>query len=167
MRTALERDLKAAVADGITSVAIVLMHAYAHPAHERQAAALARAAGFTQVSVSHEVSPLIKIVGRGDTTVADAYLSPILRRHVEKVAGALGSSPSPRASSTLPRAPSARGEGRGEGQPGARTSRGQGSDGEHVVSEEPGAAPHPNPLPASGERGSSRPTSSSWPPPAA
>ena len=87
---ALERDLKAAVADGMTSVAIVLMHAYAHPRHERQAAELARAAGFVQVSVSHEVSPLIKIVGRGDTTVADAYLSPILRRYVEKVAGALG-----------------------------------------------------------------------------
>jgi len=87
---ALERDLKAAVGDGITSVAIVLMHSYAHPQHERRAAELARAAGFAQVSVSHEVSPLIKIVGRGDTTVADAYLSPILRRYVEKVAGALG-----------------------------------------------------------------------------
>jgi 5-oxoprolinase (ATP-hydrolysing) len=86
---ALERDLKAAVADGITSVAIVLMHAYAYPEHERQAAELARAAGFTQVSVSHEVSPLIKLVGRGDTTVADAYLSPILRRYVERVAAAL------------------------------------------------------------------------------
>jgi 5-oxoprolinase (ATP-hydrolysing) len=86
---ALERDLKAAVVDGITSIAIVFMHAYAHPEHECQAAALARQAGFTQVSVSHEVSPLIKIVGRGDTTVADAYLSPILRRHVEKVAAAL------------------------------------------------------------------------------
>ena len=65
------------------------MHAYAHPEHERQAAELARALGFAQVSVSHEVSPLIKIVPRGDTTVADAYLSPILRRYVEKVAGAL------------------------------------------------------------------------------
>ena len=91
---ALERGLKAALADGIASVAIVLMHSYAHPQHERQAADIARRAGFTQVSVSHEVSPLIKIVGRGDTTVADAYLSPILRRYVEKVAGAL-SSPSP------------------------------------------------------------------------
>jgi 5-oxoprolinase (ATP-hydrolysing) len=87
---ALERELEAAMADGITSVAIVLMHAYAHPQHEREAAELARAAGFNQVSVSHEVSPLIKIVGRGDTTVADAYLSPILRRYVEEVAGALG-----------------------------------------------------------------------------
>ena len=86
------------------SVAIVLMHAYAYPAHERQAAELARSAGFTQISVSHEVSPLIKIVGRGDTTVADAYLSPILRRHVEKVARALSSSLSP---------PPPRGEGQG------------------------------------------------------
>jgi 5-oxoprolinase (ATP-hydrolysing) len=90
---ALERGLKAALADGIASVAIVLMHSYAHPQHERQAADIARRAGFTQISVSHEVSPLIKIVGRGDTTVADAYLSPILRRYVEKVAGALGSDP--------------------------------------------------------------------------
>jgi len=85
----LQKDLEAAVADGIASIAIVLMHAYAHPKHERQAAELARQAGFTQISVSHEVSPLIKIVGRGDTTVADAYLSPILRRHVEKMAQAL------------------------------------------------------------------------------
>ena len=90
---ALERGLKAALADGITSVAIVLMHSYAHPQHERQAADIARRAGFTQISVSHEVSPLIKIVGRGDTTVADAYLSPILRRYVEQVAGAIGVRP--------------------------------------------------------------------------
>ncbi len=87
---ALEAELKTAIADGITSIAIVFMHSYAHPAHERQAAELAREAGFTQISVSHAVSPLIKIVGRGDTTVADAYLSPILRRHVERVARALG-----------------------------------------------------------------------------
>jgi 5-oxoprolinase (ATP-hydrolysing) len=91
---ALERDLKAAVADGIASVAIVLMHSYAHPRHERLAAEIARRAGFRQVSVSHEVSPLIRIVGRGDTTVADAYLSPILRRYVARVAGAIGVRPS-------------------------------------------------------------------------
>src|SRR3990170_1930734 len=90
---ALEAELEHALDDGIRSVAIVFMHAYAFPEHERQAAALARAAGFSQISVSHEVSPLIKIVGRGDTTVADAYLSPVLRRYVEKVAGALGSDP--------------------------------------------------------------------------
>jgi 5-oxoprolinase (ATP-hydrolysing) len=86
---ALRKDLEAALAAGIKSVAIVFMHAYAFPEHEKAAAALARDVGFTQISVSHEISPLIKIVGRGDTTVADAYLSPILRRYVEKVAGAL------------------------------------------------------------------------------
>lgn len=78
-----------AFAAGIRSCAIVLMHAYRHPQHERVLADLARAVGFTQVSVSHEVSPLMKMVGRGDTTVADAYLSPVLRRYVDRVAGAL------------------------------------------------------------------------------
>ena len=79
------RDLEAAKADGIAAVAIVFMHAYRFPEHERQVAALAREMGFAQVSVSHEVSPLIKLVGRGDTTVVDAYLSPILRRYVAQV----------------------------------------------------------------------------------
>ena len=69
--------------DGIRSVAIVFMHAWTYPEHERAVAALARDIGFPQVSVSHEVSPLIKLVGRGDTTVVDAYLSPILRRYVD------------------------------------------------------------------------------------
>jgi 5-oxoprolinase (ATP-hydrolysing) len=85
----LRADLAAARAEGLTAVAIVFMHAYAYPEHERQAAALAREAGFAQVSVSHEVSPLIKLVSRGDTTVADAYLSPVLRRYVDRVSGAL------------------------------------------------------------------------------
>jgi len=76
-------------ADGIDALAIVFMHAYRYPAHERQVAAVARAMGFTQVSVSHEVSPLIKLVGRGDTTMVDAYLSPILRRYVQQVASEL------------------------------------------------------------------------------
>jgi 5-oxoprolinase (ATP-hydrolysing) len=80
-----QRDLAAAKADGIKAVAIVFMHAYRYPEHERQVAALARDMGFAQVSVSHEVSPLIKLVGRGDTTVVDAYLSPILRRYVAQV----------------------------------------------------------------------------------
>jgi 5-oxoprolinase (ATP-hydrolysing) len=79
-------DLAAAKADGIRSVAIVFMHAYRYPAHEKAIAALAREMGFAQVSVSHEVSPLIKLVGRGDTTVVDAYLSPILRKYVAQVA---------------------------------------------------------------------------------
>lgn len=86
---ALERELRRARADGIDAVAIVFMHAYAHPVHEQQAAALARDLGFAQVSASHEVSPLIKIVPRGDTTVADAYLSPVLRRYVDRVSAAL------------------------------------------------------------------------------
>jgi 5-oxoprolinase (ATP-hydrolysing) len=75
---------------GIRSAAIVFMHGYRFPEHERQAAAIAREVGFTQVSVSHEVSPLMKLVSRGDTTVVDAYLSPILRRYVDQVAGQLG-----------------------------------------------------------------------------
>lgn len=83
--------LGAARMDGIDSVAIVFMHAYAHPKHEKIAAELAREAGFAQISVSHEVSPLVKFVGRGDTTVVDAYLSPLLYRYVDRVAGVLAS----------------------------------------------------------------------------
>ena len=83
---ALRPALAAAKADGINAVAVVFMHAYRHPEHERRAAAIARAMGFPQVSASHEVSPLIKLVGRGDTTVVDAYLSPILKRYVAQVA---------------------------------------------------------------------------------
>ena len=83
--TAVRRDLEAAKADGIAAVAIVFMHAYRYPEHERQVGQLARDMGFAQVSISHEVSPLIKLVGRGDTTVVDAYLSPILRRYVAQV----------------------------------------------------------------------------------
>ena len=71
---------------GLRSIAIVLMHGYRHHAHEARVAQLAREAGFTQVSVSHEVSPLMKLVARGDTTVVDAYLSPILRRYVDQLA---------------------------------------------------------------------------------
>ncbi|MGD9784733.1 MAG: hydantoinase B/oxoprolinase family protein [Hyphomicrobiaceae bacterium] len=82
----LAADLAAARADGLTAVAIVFMHAFAHPAHEVAARRIACAAGFAQVSVSHEVSPLVKLVGRGDTTVADAYLTPILKRYVDRVA---------------------------------------------------------------------------------
>ncbi|HXM85628.1 MAG TPA: hydantoinase B/oxoprolinase family protein [Stellaceae bacterium] len=83
-------DLKAAFDAGCRAAAIVFMHGYRHPAHEKQVAELARRAGFAQVSVSHEVSPLMKLVSRGDTTVVDAYLSPILRRYVDRVAGELG-----------------------------------------------------------------------------
>src|SRR5579871_670157 len=82
--------LEAARRDGIAAIAIVLMHGYRYPAHETALAALAAELGFTQISVSHKVSPLMKLVGRGDTTVVDAYLSPILRRYVDGVARELG-----------------------------------------------------------------------------
>jgi 5-oxoprolinase (ATP-hydrolysing) len=82
---AAEVALRAAHADGMRACAIVLMHAYRYPEHEQRLAALARTIGYTQVSASHEVSPLMKLVSRGDTTVVDAYLSPILRRYVGEV----------------------------------------------------------------------------------
>ena len=75
-------------AAGLAACAIVFAHGYRYPAHEARAAALAEAAGFGQVSVSHRVSPLMKMVSRGDTTVVDAYLTPILRRYVDRVAAA-------------------------------------------------------------------------------
>ncbi|MCP5265120.1 MAG: hydantoinase B/oxoprolinase family protein [Burkholderiaceae bacterium] len=75
---------------GIRSVAIAFMHAYQVPDHEKAVARIAREIGFTQVSTSHETSPLIKLVSRGDTTVVDAYLTPILRRYVNQVNDALG-----------------------------------------------------------------------------
>lgn len=80
------RGLQAAYDDGIRSVAVLLLHGYRFPEHERALGRLARDIGFTQVSLSHEASPLMKAVGRGDTTVVDAYLSPILRRYVDRVA---------------------------------------------------------------------------------
>jgi 5-oxoprolinase (ATP-hydrolysing) len=82
----LRRDMQTAFDAGIRACAIVFMHGYRFTAHEAAAARIARAIGFAQVSVSHEVSPLMKLVPRGDTTVVDAYLSPILRRYVERVA---------------------------------------------------------------------------------
>ena len=83
----LRERLWAAFDAGLRSVAIVFMHGYRFNAHELAAERIARECGFTQISVSHRVSPLMKLVGRGDTTVVDAYLSPILRRYVEQVAG--------------------------------------------------------------------------------
>ncbi len=85
-----DRGLRAAFDDGIRSVAILFMHAYRYPEHEQKIAELAKKTGFTQISVSHQVSPLIKLVGRGDTSVVDAYLSPILRRYINRVAAELG-----------------------------------------------------------------------------
>ncbi|QHE86991.1 hydantoinase B/oxoprolinase family protein [Hydrogenophaga sp. BPS33] len=83
----LRAELQAAYGRGLRSVAIVFMHGYRFTAHERSAARLAREVGFTQVSTSSGTSPMMKFVSRGDTTVVDAYLSPILRRYVEQVAG--------------------------------------------------------------------------------
>jgi 5-oxoprolinase (ATP-hydrolysing) len=74
---------------GIDALAIVLMHGWKYPAHEAGLAAIARELGFAQISASHEVAPLIKLIGRGDTTVVDAYLSPVLGRYVDRVAGGL------------------------------------------------------------------------------
>ncbi|MBU7584690.1 MAG: hydantoinase B/oxoprolinase family protein [Nostoc sp. TH1S01] len=84
-------QLQAAYNDGIRCCAIAFMHGYRYTTHEQQVAALAKSIGFTQISVSHQVSPLMKLVSRGDTTVVDAYLSPILRRYVDQVSNQLSS----------------------------------------------------------------------------
>ncbi len=88
-----EQSARAALTEiklaGIDALAIVLMHGWRHQAHEARLAEIAREIGFAQISVSHEVAPLIKLVGRGDTTVVDAYLAPVLRRYVERVAAGL------------------------------------------------------------------------------
>lgn len=83
----LRQQLQAAFTRGLRSVAIVFMHGYRYQSHEQAAKRLAHQIGFTQISTSHETSPMMKFVSRGDTTVVDAYLSPILRRYVEQVAG--------------------------------------------------------------------------------
>ncbi|MCI0754226.1 hydantoinase B/oxoprolinase family protein [Teichococcus vastitatis] len=83
---AARRALAQGFADGFRAVAIVLMHAWIEPRHEQRLGMLAREAGFAQVSLSHQASPLPRIVPRGDTTVVDAYLSPILRKYIEQVA---------------------------------------------------------------------------------
>ena len=76
---------------GIDALAIVLVHGWRFTEHEQRLAQKARELGFTQISVSHEVAPLIKLIGRGDTTLVDAYLSPVLRRYVDRVAAGLPS----------------------------------------------------------------------------
>ena len=80
-----KQDLQRVFAQGIKSCAIVLMHGYRYNQHELQVATIAKEIGFTQISISHQVSPLIKLVSRGDTTVVDAYLTPILRRYIDSV----------------------------------------------------------------------------------
>jgi 5-oxoprolinase (ATP-hydrolysing) len=83
----LREELEAAYGRGLRSMAIVFMHGYRFTEHEQAAKRIAKEVGFTQISTSHETSPMMKFVSRGDTTVVDAYLSPILRRYVEQVAG--------------------------------------------------------------------------------
>ncbi len=90
---ALEDKLKSAFDSGIRAIAIVCLHGYRYPAHEQSVAALARKIGFTQISTSHETTALIKLVGRGDITVVDAYLSPILKRYTDQITHDLGDTP--------------------------------------------------------------------------
>jgi 5-oxoprolinase (ATP-hydrolysing) len=87
------RDLRAAYADGLRAVAVVCLHGYRYPGHEARIGEIARDIGFTQVSESHATSPLMKLVSRGDTTVVDAYLSPILSRYVDQVTAELNGTP--------------------------------------------------------------------------
>ncbi len=87
----LHADLRAAHSEGFRSAAIVLLHAFGHPAHEIAAASIAREIGFQQISVSHQVSPLMKLVLRGETTLVDAYLSPVIDRYIASVRGGLAS----------------------------------------------------------------------------
>jgi 5-oxoprolinase (ATP-hydrolysing) len=131
---AVRAELSAALAAGIKAVAIVFMHAYRYREHEQRVAALARELGFPQVSVSHEVSPLIKLVGRGDTTVVDAYLSPILQRYVAQVARDMGTS------------------GAANGDARASDSRGQGGGGAPPPPPPPPRPPPPPPPPGEGAR---------------
>jgi 5-oxoprolinase (ATP-hydrolysing) len=86
---AVERELRTAFAAGYRAAAVVCLHGYRYPAHEQRIGEIATAIGFTQVSESHEVSPLMRLVSRGDTSVVDAYLSPVLRRYVDEVAAEL------------------------------------------------------------------------------
>ncbi|TVS10808.1 MAG: 5-oxoprolinase [Wenzhouxiangella sp.] len=86
----LVEELKTLKARGIRALAVVFVHGYRYPEHEQLVGRLARRVGFEQVSLSHQVSPLIRLIGRGDTTVVDAYLSPVLRRYADRVAAELG-----------------------------------------------------------------------------
>ncbi len=82
------QKLKQLFDDGIRSIAVVFMHSYKYPEHEKQVGNLAKQLGFTQISLSHEVSPLIKFISRGDTTITDAYLSPLLNKYVQQISSA-------------------------------------------------------------------------------
>lgn len=87
------QGMQAAYDRGIRSVAIAFMHGYCNPVHEARVSEIAEQIGFQQISVSNQVSPLMKLISRGDTTVVDAYLSPILRRYVDQVADKIGTGP--------------------------------------------------------------------------
>ena len=115
--------LKEAFDEGIRAVAICFMHGYRYPEHERQAADIAKEIGFTQISTSHGVSPLMKFVARGDTTVVDAYLSPILRRYVDRVADAIGTDDPATRLFFMQSSASFRGQGRGVVGPRGRRGR--------------------------------------------
>ncbi|MBT5072774.1 MAG: 5-oxoprolinase [Kordiimonadaceae bacterium] len=91
--TSIEEQMIKAFGSGIRSIAIVTMHGYRYPDHEKKIATLAKEIGFSQISTSHETSPLMKLIGRGDTTVVDAYLSPILRRYIDRVQNELSDVP--------------------------------------------------------------------------
>jgi 5-oxoprolinase (ATP-hydrolysing) len=80
-----QQQLQQAYDYGLKSIAIVFMHSYRYPQHELQAAKIAKNIGFTQISISHKVSPLVKFISRGDTTVVDAYLTPILQRYISQI----------------------------------------------------------------------------------
>ena len=88
-------SFQTAFGEGLRSIAIVLMHGYKFPQHEQALEQIAREIGFTQISVSHEVSPLSKIVARGDTTIVDAYLTPILRNYIDRISGAFAEEQKP------------------------------------------------------------------------
>lgn len=87
---AVRAALEAAYREGFRAVAVTLMHAYRYPLHEAEIGRIAAAVGFTQISLSHKVNPLMKLISRGDTTTVDAYLSPILRHYVDRVASRMG-----------------------------------------------------------------------------
>jgi len=109
-------ELERAYAEGFRAAAIACLHGWAYPAHEQRLAAIARELGFSQISVSHEISGLIKFVPRADTTVADAYLSPVLRAYVETFAGGFLGPPAPSPALSSIQAPSAPSSGRLAGE---------------------------------------------------
>ena len=115
--------LQAAYDTGLRAIAIVLMHGWRWTAHEAALAELAREIGFTQISASHRVGPLIKLVGRGDTSVVDAYLSPVLRRYVDRVVGSARWSEAPPLLHAVERRPHRRRRLPGQGRDPLRTGR--------------------------------------------